>query len=316
MTPSMKALVLDTIVENLAKPALRKARESFRDELSSVRPASFPFVSPDTFRSLADCVVEAGSVLHRKSIHPRMVIYCDASSIHDPAQGYVESMDIGSARNIARRQKVKPILIISHGDFSPPSEVLEKMSEFHHIFATNVTREISSVTAIPLGLENAFRNLNGSLGPYLGSRENLPAAQRSNLVFGSFAVRNNPRVRLPLAALMKESRFEFTQVRLSPEGFRERVRDSYFVISPPGRGFDCHRTWEAIYQGAVPVVLENTLAPSLANSLPILSVETYEDFLGLSDEQLQDKYWEVSERPTQLAFMPHWVRTIEERASE
>jgi hypothetical protein len=49
-------------------------------------------------------------------------------------------------------------------------------------------------------------------------------------------------------------------------------------LSPPGGGLDCHRTWEALILGCIPIVkrfnipLENVYA-----DLPVLIVDDWED---------------------------------------
>jgi hypothetical protein len=57
-----------------------------------------------------------------------------------------------------------------------------------------------------------------------------------------------------------------------------------FVISPPGRGFDCFRTWEALLVGAVPIVLNSSLNP-LYSDMPIMIIESYQQ---LTIEHLND----------------------------
>ena len=42
-----------------------------------------------------------------------------------------------------------------------------------------------------------------------------------------------------------------------------------FILSPPGAGFDCHRTWEALYLGAIPIVKTSSLDP-LYKDLPVV----------------------------------------------
>ncbi|MGK4301821.1 hypothetical protein, partial [Klebsiella pneumoniae] len=37
------------------------------------------------------------------------------------------------------------------------------------------------------------------------------------------------------------------------------LSESYFVLSPPGMGQDCYRTWEAIFMGSIPIVKSSTL---------------------------------------------------------
>lgn len=54
----------------------------------------------------------------------------------------------------------------------------------------------------------------------------------------------------------------------------ERMAKHKFVISPPGNGIDCHRTWEALYVGCIPIVIKNKIYDSWSD-LPILQVEDY-----------------------------------------
>jgi hypothetical protein len=40
-----------------------------------------------------------------------------------------------------------------------------------------------------------------------------------------------------------------------------KLNDAKFVISPPGNGIDCHRTWEALIMGAIPIVMNTSILP-------------------------------------------------------
>jgi hypothetical protein len=43
--------------------------------------------------------------------------------------------------------------------------------------------------------------------------------------------------------------------------YLDRLLDSKFVLSPPGNGIDCYRTWEILAMGAVPIVIGSNLNP-------------------------------------------------------
>jgi hypothetical protein len=55
-----------------------------------------------------------------------------------------------------------------------------------------------------------------------------------------------------------------------------------FCVSPPGNGIDCHRTWEALYLGVIPVV-----APSPAGLLDQLPCIVMDDISAVSLEGLE-----------------------------
>lgn len=64
----------------------------------------------------------------------------------------------------------------------------------------------------------------------------------------------------------------------------ENLASCKFVISPPGNGIDCHRTWEALYCGCIPIVIDNYIYNNW-NEMPILKVKDYRE---LTNELLQN----------------------------
>lgn len=74
-----------------------------------------------------------------------------------------------------------------------------------------------------------------------------------------------------------------------------------YVLSPPGKGLDNHRTWEALYLGCIPIVIKHDIYDNWPD-LPILQIEKYEDItMDLLDtfsyekpttQILNIKYWE------------------------
>ena len=84
-----------------------------------------------------------------------------------------------------------------------------------------------------------------------------------------------------------------------------------FVLSPIGNGLDCHRTWEAIYLGCVPVVLCGSLSEEFTSNLPIFAVEDWSDFFNLSTDQKLAAYEQLRNRSSDLAFDTAWKKRLE-----
>ena len=63
-----------------------------------------------------------------------------------------------------------------------------------------------------------------------------------------------------------------------------------FVLSPPGAGIDCHRTWEALLVGCIPVVLSSNL-DELYKDLPIVIVQSWDT---ISKSMLESAYSQIS----------------------
>lgn len=85
----------------------------------------------------------------------------------------------------------------------------------------------------------------------------------------------------------------------------QRQAECMFVISPEGAGIDCHRTWEAILLGCIPV-LKKSKFTELLKRLPVVLLDDWSEFnsahmiqyLNRLDGQKFDfnpmflKYWE------------------------
>ena len=50
----------------------------------------------------------------------------------------------------------------------------------------------------------------------------------------------------------------------------------HFVVSPHGNGLDCHRTWEAIMLGCIPIVKSSSLN-RLFYDLPVLIINEWDE---------------------------------------
>lgn len=62
-----------------------------------------------------------------------------------------------------------------------------------------------------------------------------------------------------------------------------------FVASPSGVGMDCHRTWEAITLGCVPIVKRSSLTP-LFEGMPVLVIESWDQLTAEYLQQQQQNF--------------------------
>lgn len=266
--------------------------------------SSFPFVSGDTFRQLAGWVFSQDQIVHRVGLNDGL---CFASGPIATNEDFVDRAQEFVADSTVGRLK----LIIHNGDHIPTENTLLALKDiFSQVYCVNVIKETAWLRALPIGLENASLDNNGRLSYYLEGLETPRSIDRSRLVVSSFHTSNHPALREPTAELFRKSRFGFDGHSWKRAEYREVLKDTLFVVSPPGNGPDCHRTWESIYMGAIPVVLKGHLAKSLWQEMPILAVDRYEDFLGFSDTALREAYSKLSRRPASRAFSAYWVRLL------
>ena len=86
-----------------------------------------------------------------------------------------------------------------------------------------------------------------------------------------------------------------------------------YILSPPGAGIDCHRTWEAIICNVVPIVLSSTL-DSLFVDLPVLIVKKWED---INEKMLLENYTIIQNMKKSGEYnmdkikMKYWIQDIQ-----
>jgi len=273
------------------------------------RLSSFPLVSGDSFAFACNTF-------------PFSRPFRSMSGADDTqASWFVELSDLESPSHrewlldLAAGATDPPTLVLHNGDLVPPAEFFSDALEvFECVYSVNIVDEKKRLRAIPIGLENLWHRGTGEFMDYLRDFmiQRTPeeeVCRRSLTLFAAFRVATNPAVRRPLTELL--ATHDLSNLAVDRASYRKSLRETLFVLSPPGNGLDCHRTWEAVYLGAVPVVLRSSFAPSLLERAPILAVDKWDDVLDLSRAELEDLYvsCRTSSEPG-ACLMPRWFDEI------
>ncbi len=152
------------------------------------------------------------------------------------------------------------ILITHNSDYPAPGPYRYVLDDHRIIawFAQNCQclPKHAKLRAIPIGLENYYWKSADDFA-YLRRRAQVHSANRSHLLYVNFGP-TNPK-RMPLLSHVQKSipsAFVVTQ-RRSFQQYVSDIASSIFVLSPPGNGLDCHRTWEVV-QASHSVTLHET----------------------------------------------------------
>jgi len=101
--------------------------------------------------------------------------------------------------------------------------------------------------------------------------------------------------------------------------WREKTRYA-FVISPHGHGLDCHRTWESLALGNIPIVRRSPL-DELYDGLPVVIVDAWDEITAAALRAWHDQHKEsfaraeVQERLTNRYWIDRVRRTLLERTT-
>jgi hypothetical protein len=247
--------------------------------LLNVRPASYPFVSGDSFRKAAHHVWENTSrSIQWESIRTGDVIFCQADLAHE-LDDYLKE-NVGNPVVILLGNSDRNFTVHNHHNFQ---------SKVSKVFAQNLNEAIPDYEVLPIGIENAWRLQNGCIS--LNSVTSSDIRPKVFRVFWSFSISTNPRVRISCALALRNYRFAEHLPTSSVKEHQSRLRKYAFVACPPGNGLDTHRMWEALYFRSVPVVLRSYLTEYYAGiGLPLLVLDSYDDLHKLDATDLQEIY--------------------------
>jgi hypothetical protein len=181
-------------------------------------------------------------------------------------------------------------------------------------FTANNELTDSRSVSLPLGIK--ARNLHA-----LDFVRRNHGGRRDGLCYGNFTLNgvlyqpdecSRPHVRFRLVDQLKNASWVHLDISCRPRRGAEDLLRYYaqtvrhrFVLSPPGHGLDCYRTWEALYLGAIPVAVDSA-AMSAFKGLPILFVDDYGE---LSEEYLERCWRQMASRSFEVdRMLKSWYR--------
>jgi len=216
-----------------------------------------------------------------------------------------------------------PYILVTHNsDDSSPGDYIHQLEDSKLIawFGQNISISHTKLHAIPIGIANREWP-HGNIKIVKKIEKSINHAPRDILLYMNFSVPENPSFSMgstePTYFLeRKETANSFKEKSFCtitpPKEYSQYLIDlsmSKFVLSPRGNGLDCHRTWEALLMGAIPIVKESTLDPMYEN-LPVLIVK---DWNEVTEDFLRQKYEEISSKNTyqiEKIYFSFWANTI------
>ena len=168
--------------------------------------------------------------------------------------------------------------------------VLNWFPNMGHWYTQNLLVQHDKVSPIPIGLANPKWS-HGNVDRFKKIIEETH--EKSNTVYVNFNISTNPKERIyclqqiqhdvstkyPNAASIA-AHDEF--VNTTQEEYLRDIKKSYFVVSPDGNGKDCHKTWESIYMGSIPIVTDSYFARRFKElGIPIYIIDDWSQFKNL-----------------------------------
>ncbi len=199
------------------------------------------------------------------------------------------------------------VLVTDNSDFPVPGKFTYFLEEEKILawFCINPDgTNHSKLYPIPLGIRNHGYGLEDV--NFMDHVLTCKGSDKSIFLYLNFTQHNQERKDV-MHFLQNKTWSTFASNKTQLEYYKD-VAKSKFVISPPGDGLDCWRTWETLLLGAFPIVRHSPL-DSLFAKFPIVIVENWAD---ITEDLLESKYYEFSQKTFDynMLFAEFWGKYI------
>ncbi len=270
---------------------VNRVYRGFRRRINKGKPLdSFPYLSGDSYFYSCQFYFKYGELRKVPTIPKRaqklLSIFLKVSDIDE----FILFLNLHYQDDYERFT-----LVLHNGDDTVSADKLTQLeARFRKIYAVNLISPSEKSTPIPIGLENWNYFTNGIPGDFhkLISPGLRAPQERTDLLLQSFSLHTNRAEREVCSSVAIKLKSKFLE-SASPINYRNALANSRFVLSPAGNGYDCHRTWEAMYLGAIPIV-RKLHWPFVGFPLPVLVIEEWDELLAIdltSVRVIQNSTW-------------------------
>ncbi len=274
----------------------------------NTRPHSYPYISSDSFRFMADHVFDEIS---------------EDTKVLDVKTGDIVFLNNSSVEPFFKLIHIKikkPYVLIMHGGTKPIDNNRLKYldNKIIHWFSKNVLTKDEKVTPLPIGLENLYEYGTGITSLYDKFKKKKQIYKKNKILY-HFKIATNPTERQKAwNYISKHPLAETFPTKLPPPLYLKKLGKYKFVLSPPGAGEECHRTWEALYLGVIPIVKKCVATEYFAKiGVPMWVVNDWNELDNIDEQFLNQKYSEImNNKNDDTLYMNYWIQKISEKSNK
>lgn len=274
---------------------------------SNPHPTSYPYISGDTFRSMANMIYDRDlNTIKTNQVTPNTIIFVEAA--------WIEKF----FKNI-HPQISNPYTLITHNGDNLIDEIMARYldDKIIHWYAMAVLTNNPQITPLPAGLENLSYYNNGIPRLFDRFRKVKKKIKKNRIVF-NFTIETNKEERQQAYDLLTKNPLA-DKIEGFPNAKRylKTIIEYKFIACPPGNGIDSHRLWEALYLGLVPITKSSLLTEYFKNlGLPIWLIDDWTELSNLTETMLEKKYQELrGGKREEVLFADYWFNMIKNNAS-
>lgn len=151
------------------------------------------------------------------------------------------------------------------------------------IYGANAIGYGGKVHPFPYGVQRILHSSDNRIGilqTYMGKK-----VSPKKLLYINHAEHTNISERGNIREMFANKKYCTIGERVHYEMYCQQILEHKFMICPEGNGVDCHRNWEVLYLGRVPIMKRTDYLEELYKNYPVLWVD---DFANITKTMLTE----------------------------
>lgn len=260
------------------------------------------FIDGDFFESLSD--ISFGDP-YTKLVHPTVeYLKNEIKNITKTPIVYIDTNRLPILLRVVSNID-REIIIISHNsDTTFGSDIIKYIPKnVIKVWCQNYNGEENDIIKpLPIGLERKMWFPEQRKQDVIKNNMGYDG-ERTNKIYMNFSPNTNP-IRRNWFNYLKDKIYVDSEMLGNGSNYYyyiNKLKEYKFIVSPPGNGIDCHRNWECLYMGAIPIIKKSNFTINIFSDTPTLLVDDYDSINeGLLEshyfngeiEKLSTIYWE------------------------
>lgn len=259
-------------------------------------------INGENFKRICNVIISPDTINEHRVYDSKNIIFCKT----DYLQTLFNEISELDGNNI----------LISHqSDYEINKYIFDrKPKSISRWYAQNVNHRDDNLIPIPIGIENHTGSDKGTLID-LDFLSNLnPTYNNINKItdklYCNFNVNTHHNRSNVKEFLIRNELCHVDDFGIKSKDFHTNLSKYLFVASPRGNGIDCHRTWESLIMGSIPIVERHHMFDNY--KLPILQIDSWDELVNTNILEIyKDKYLkgDLFNNMEQLK-MDYWINLI------
>lgn len=268
--------------------------------LFKLRPSSYPYITGDGFRKIADHVYDETGKCLAQDVKEGQIVFVKSNLIKD----WFEDMH----PHVENKYK----LITHNSDYNI------RESDLKHIddkiiawFAQNDLASHPRIIPIPFGLDNFYYYTNGIIS--LFDKYSKKILDRKNRIIFGFTIGTNPGERQPAYDFLIDSEVADKLPWIdNAKIYLDEIIKYKFIAAPDGNGHDDPRRWQAMYINMVPILRRSPAMDYFKSlGLPMFVIDNWNELKGKSEDDLASLYEDIlSHSSREALYFDYWEKVI------